>query len=233
MAHVRSVNLARPRPNPAKPALGSTGIDKRPVAHPVEVRAPGPKQGGLGSGLVGDLICDTRNHGGDDQAVYAYARETLDRWQQELGRELPDGCFGENLTTTGLEVDGALIGERWRIGSRVLLEVAVPRIPCSTFAHWLDERRWLRRFTLAALPGAYLRVVEPGEIRAGDPVVVEYRPDHGVTVAGCFRAVTTEPELLPGLLAAEQLPEDVKAVARRRTGVAPFPPPDDKQDAAV
>lgn len=227
MAYLLSVNLARPRPNPAKPDLGRTGIDKRPVDHPVEVRAPGPKDTGLGGGLVGDLICDTRNHGGDDQAVYAYAREVLDLWEQRLGRELPGGFFGENLTTSGLEVDGALIGERWRIGDQVLLEVAVPRIPCLTFAHWLDEQRWLHRFTAQAQPGAYLRVVEPGVIRAGDPVVVEERPDHQVTIAQCFRALTAEPELLPGLLAAERLPEDVRQLALRRTGAAPYAPPEE------
>ncbi|WP_377271533.1 MOSC domain-containing protein [Peterkaempfera sp. SMS 1(5)a] len=225
MAYLISVNLARPRPNPAKPRIGTTGIDKQPVDHPVEVRAPGPKHTGLGSGLVGDGIFDTRNHGGDDQAVYAYAREVLDSWQDELGRELPGGFFGENLTTSGLDVDGALIGERWRIGGQVLLEVAVPRIPCSTFAHWLDEKGWLRRFTARALPGAYLRVVEPGEIRAGDPVEIEYRPGHGVTIERCFRALTTEAELLPGLLAAEQLPQEVKELARRRVAVPPYPAP--------
>ncbi|MFF4651972.1 MOSC domain-containing protein [Streptomyces sp. NPDC001380] len=230
MARLLSVNLARPRPNPAKPDVGTTGIDKRPVDHPVAVRAPGPKRGGLGGGLVGDRVCDTRHHGGDDQAVYAYAREALDAWQAQLGRELPNGSFGENLTTAGLDVDGALIGERWRVGGSVLLEVAVPRIPCGTFAVWLDERRWVRRFTLRALPGAYLRVVEPGEVRAGDPVAVEFRPDHRVTVAGCFRALTTEPGLLPGLLAAQQLPEDVRAAARHRTREAPFPPPGPGED---
>ncbi|MEV6207129.1 MOSC domain-containing protein [Kitasatospora sp. NPDC051914] len=219
-----SVNLARPRPNPAKPGVGETGIDKRPVDHPVELRAPGPKHTGLHSGLVGDAIFDTRNHGGDDQAVYAYAREVLDRWAAELGRELPNGSFGENLTTTGLDVDGALIGERWRIGDEVLLEVSVPRIPCSTFAHWLDERRWVRRFTEAALPGTYLRIVEPGRIGAGDPITVEHRPQHGLTVERCFRALTGDASLLPQLVDVAELPEDVRETARRRTDRPPYAP---------
>ncbi|GHF41871.1 sulfurase [Kitasatospora xanthocidica] len=216
-AHARllSVNVGRPRPNPWK-GLRATGIDKHPVDGPVAVAAPGPK--GTGAvGLAGDRVYDVRNHGGDDQAVYAYAREDLDGWQEELGRELDNGSFGENLTTTGLDVNGALIGERWRIGPDVVLEVSCARIPCGTFQGWLDREGWIRRFTEAALPGAYLRVVTPGELHAGDAVEVVHRPDHDVTVASSFRAVTTEPQLLPGLLAADALPEEIKELVRRRT----------------
>ncbi|NJC84088.1 MOSC domain-containing protein [Planosporangium mesophilum] len=215
-----SVNLAVPRPNPAK-GVGITGIDKRPATGPVEVRAPGPKGTGLGSGLVGDRIFDTAHHGGDDQAVYAYAREDLDAWEAELGRTLPDGVFGENLTTTGLDVTGALIGERWRIGDQVVLEVAVPRIPCGTFAQWMAEQRWVKRFTVRAIPGAYLRVVTAGQIRAGDRIVVVDRPGHNVTVGVTFRALTREPELLPRLREVDAMPADVKALAARRA--APYP----------
>jgi len=187
-AHVLSVNLAHVRPNPFKDA-SETGIDKRPTDQPVLVRAPGSKHAGQGSGLVGDFIGDRSAHGGDDQAVYAYAREDLDRWQALLGRELTPGSFGENLTTFGVEVNGALIGERWRIGAELELEVTDPRVPCSTFRGWIDRRGWLREFTLAALPGAYLRVVMPGVVSAGDPVVVSHRPSGGVTVAGLFRTI--------------------------------------------
>ena len=143
---VLSVNLASsPEPNPAKD-VGRTGIGKRPVASAL-LRAPGPKHGGLGSGLVGDVICDVQNHGGDRQAVYAYAREELDAWEVRLGRELPHGMFGENLTTTGLDVDGALVGERWGVGDEVVLEVCGGRVPCATFAHRMGVRGWLKRFT--------------------------------------------------------------------------------------
>ncbi|MGC9670469.1 MOSC domain-containing protein [Planosporangium sp. 12N6] len=226
MARLISVNLAVPRAGGSADG-GLTGIDKQPVDAPVRVRAPGPKRTGLGSGLVGDRIFNTRHHGGDDQAVYAYAREDLDGWAAELGRSLPGGAFGENLTTAGLDVTGALIGERWRIGDEVVLEVAVPRIPCGTFARWMAEKGWMaakgwvKRFTVRARPGAYLRVVVPGEIRAGDPVTVVSRPDHDVTIGVTFRALTREPELLPRLLAADALPEDVRALASRRT--APYP----------
>ncbi|MFK0114827.1 MOSC domain-containing protein [Streptomyces sp. NPDC090994] len=195
-----SVNLGRPEPVPySDHPQGVTGIDKRPVDGPVRIAAPGPDGGG---GVVGDAVCDTRHHGGDDQAVYAVAREDLDDWERELGRTLRSGAFGENLTTVGLDVSGALIGERWRIGPDVLLEVTCGRIPCRTFQGHLGEKQWVRRFTRKGAPGAYLRVIEPGEVRAGDPVEVVHRPGHEVTVALQFRAVTTERELLPRLLAA-------------------------------
>ncbi|MBV2153154.1 MOSC domain-containing protein [Kitasatospora sp. SUK 42] len=210
-----SVNVGKPRPNPWK-GIGSTGIDKQPVDGPVAVIAPGPK--GTGEvGLVGDRVYDVKNHGGSDQAVYAYAREDLDGWEDELGRPLTNGVFGENLTTAGLDVNGALIGERWRVGPEVLLEVSCARIPCGTFQGWLEQEGWIKRFTRAALPGAYLRVIEPGSIRAGDPVELVHRPDHDVTAAVVFRAMTLEPDLLPRLLAADALPESIRARALKRT----------------
>ncbi|MFC1409084.1 MOSC domain-containing protein [Streptacidiphilus sp. N1-12] len=205
MGTLLSVNTGRPRPSDHAD-IGVTAIDKRPAAGPVAVTAPGPRgNGGSGSGLAGDEVCDHRFHGGDDQAVYAYSREELDLWAEELGRELPDGVFGENLTTRGLATTDALIGERWQIGEQVVLEVCATRIPCRTFAGWLDRAAWVKRFAQRALPGAYLRVITPGEIRAGDPITVLSRPDHGVTSGVVFRALTLEPELLPRLLDVEAL----------------------------
>ncbi|MET8585012.1 MOSC domain-containing protein [Streptomyces collinus] len=213
---VLSLNLGRPRPVPyTDQPEGVTGIDKQPVDRPLRVAAPGPKGVGA-SGVAGDAVCDTRHHGGDDQAVYAYAREDLDAWERELGRPLPSGCFGENLTTEGLDVSGALIGERWRIGSGLVLEVTSGRIPCRTFQGHLGERGWVKRFTRKGVTGAYLRVIEPGEIRAGDPIEIVHRPDHAVTAALQFRAVTTERELLPGLLVAgDALHAETLAAARK------------------
>lgn len=197
-----SLNIGRPRAVPyTDQAEGVTGIDKQPVDGPVRVAAPGPKGVGA-SGLAGDAVCDLRHHGGDDQAVYAVAREDLDDWGRELGRPLASGAFGENLTTEGLDVSGARIGERWRVGSEVVLEVTCGRVPCRTFQEHVGAERWVKRFTQKGAPGAYLRVIEPGEIRAGDPIEIVHRPDHDVTVALQFRAVTTERGLLPRLLAA-------------------------------
>lgn len=210
------MNLARSRPNPHKSGRSplSTGIDKRPAQGPVEVRAPGPRGSGLGSGLVGDFIGDGLHHGGDGQAVYAVSREDLDDWAEQLGRDLPSGCFGENLTTAGLEVNEARLGERWQVGPEVVLQVTGPRIPCNTFRGWLGERGWLKTFTAAGRPGAYLSVVTPGQIRAQDPIAVISRPDHDVTVSLVFRATTTERELLPRLLVAgDDLSEELRQMA--------------------
>ncbi|MFF7182214.1 MOSC domain-containing protein [Streptomyces sp. NPDC008121] len=203
-----SVNVGRARAaGHTDSPTGMTGIDKRPVEGPVRVGAPGPLGVGA-SGVAGDTVCDLRFHGGDDRAVYAFAREDLDRWEQELGRPLANGSFGENLTTLGVEVNGALVGERWRVGPEVVLEVTGGRIPCRTFAGFLGERGhdvrgWVRRFTLSdAGPGAMLRVIEPGAFTVGDPVTVVHRPDHDITVSFLHRAATTERALLPRTLVA-------------------------------
>ena len=215
MPSVLSVNTAA-----APVDLGElrTGIDKRPSDEPLAVRAPGPRKGGLGSGVVGDSVCNSRYHGGDDQAVYAYAREDLDDWQTRLGRELTNGMFGENLTTSGVNVTDCLVGERWSIGSDgLVLEVTSPRTPCKTFSRWLDIPGWIKTFTAAAIPGAYFRVIEPGTLRTGDRIEVVTRPDHPVTVGTVFRALMLEPDLLPTLAVADALPEKIKRQVARRS----------------
>lgn len=193
---VESVNVGVAREIGAKSGL--SGIDKRPVTGRVRIAAPGAGR----SGVAGDSICDVANHGGPGQAVYAFAREDLDRWEERLGRTVPSGSFGENVTTSGLDLAAARLGERWRIGSELVLAVTGPRIPCSTFAVWMRTRGWLKDFTADARPGAYLRVVTPGSVGAGDMIEVLVRPDHEVDVALCFRALTRRRDLLPELLAA-------------------------------
>ncbi|MEU8705237.1 MOSC domain-containing protein [Streptomyces sp. NPDC048565] len=199
---VLTVNLGRPTPSAhTDGASGLTGIGKHPSEGPVRVDDPGPKGSG-GSGLTGDSVCDLRHHGGSDQAVYAYAREELDVWEEQLGRPLPNGSFGENLTTSGIDVSHARIGERWRIGDELVLEVTSGRIPCRTFAGHMGERGWVKRFTREGATGAYLRVIVPGTIRSGDAIEVVHVPAHGITAALEFRATTTERELLPRMLEA-------------------------------
>jgi len=193
-ATVVAVNVGRAKPMPGKSGMSS--IDKRAVEGRVAVRR---------LGLAGDSQSDTANHGGPEQAVYAYATEDLDDWAGLLGRELRPGQFGENLSTRGVDVTGALIGETWRIGS-ALLQVSCPRIPCVVFQNWLAEPQWTKRFTDEGRPGAYLRVLEEGEFGAGDDIVIVDRPDHDVTIGLAFRARTTDRTLLPRLLAATQLP---------------------------
>ena len=212
-----SVNAGRARAaDYTDSASGMTGIDKRPVDGPVRIEAPGAPGVGA-SGVAGDAVCDLRFHGGDDRAAYAFAREDMDLWERELGRELANGSFGENLTTLGLDVNGALIGERWRIGEDVVLEVTGGRIPCRTFAGFVEEKGWVKRFTQStAGPGALLRVIEPGELTAGDPVTVVHRPAHDITVSLLHRAATVERTLLPGTLAAaEWMESGLLALARQ------------------
>ncbi|CCG02501.1 MOSC domain-containing protein [Blastococcus saxobsidens] len=159
-----------------------SGISKRPVAGRIAV-------GTLG--LDGDVQVNRKYHGGEGQAVYAYAQEDADLWIAELGRELPPGMFGENLRTTELDLTGALLGERWRVGT-TLLEVTAPRIPCATLARFWDEPQLVKRFTARGASGAYLRVLETGEVAADDEVTVVARPDHEVTIGLAFRAFTTQ-----------------------------------------
>ncbi|MGJ9421633.1 MOSC domain-containing protein [Aeromicrobium sp. CF3.5] len=163
-----------------------SAIDKHPVEGPVGVSR---------LGLAGDEIADLTYHGGVDQAVYAYAREDLDAWEVELDRDLVNGQFGENLTTCGIDIQNASMGDRWRIGT-TLLEVCDVRIPCSVFAGFLGEKRWVRRFAEKGVPGAYLRVIEEGQVAAGDDIVVEMHRDLGLTVELAFRARMTEPDQL-------------------------------------
>ena len=213
-AHLLSINLGVVRPNRGRREM-PTAIDKHPHDGPVDVRAPGDRATGSGSGIVGDQIGDSRHHGGDAQAVYAFAREELDSWADRLGRPLRNGMFGENLTTAGVEVSEAVIGERWQLGDTVVLQVTGPRIPCGRFRAHMGERGWLKTFTVAARSGAYLSVVTPGTIVAGDDITVLHRPDHGVTAMTAFRALTREPQLLPDLLAAgADLPDELAEMAR-------------------
>jgi MOSC domain-containing protein YiiM len=212
-AHLVSVNVGRGVDGAWAGRLSRTAIDKRPVTATVPVHR---------LGLEGDEVVDTEFHGGVHKAVYAFAGEDLDLWAGRLGVPLPAGTFGENLTTAGIDVNEALVGERWRIGTCVLSPADV-RIPCQVFRAWLgrhgvDTAGWSRRFVAEGRPGPYLRVVQEGVLRAGDEVVVEDRPDHGVTVAMMFRALTTERSLLPRLLDVEGLPDHVYAAARRHIG---------------
>ena len=169
-----------------------TGIDKKPVAGRVQVHE---------LGLDGDVQVNRRHHGGEGQAVYAYAQEDADFWVAELDRDLPPGRFGENLRTTGLDLRCALLGDRWRIGT-ALFEVTAWRTPCANFARFWDVPDLVKRFAAHGATGAYLRVLETGEIGAGDRVEVVFRPDHGITVETAFRITMTQKSRLPELAPA-------------------------------
>lgn len=159
---------------PTRDAVGVSAIDKRPVEGEVPVYA---------YGLTGDVQADRRHHGGPSKAVYAYSQADADFWSRELGRDIPPGLFGENLRTGGIDASGAVLGERWRIGSQVELEVTCPRTPCRNFQQRMAVPKWAVRFTEAGRPGAYLKVLKRGKISAGDSIDIIHRPGHGVTVA--------------------------------------------------
>ena len=214
---VSAVCVSGPRPI-RLPRAGDTtsGIDKRPVAGRVAVHR---------LGLDGDVQVNRKYHGGEGQALYAYAQEDADWWAAELGRDLPAGRFGENLRTTGLDLTGAVLGERWRIGT-VLAEVTAPRTPCAKLQALWGVPRLIKRFTAHGASGAYLRVLEVGDIGAGDAIEVLERPEHGVTIGLAFRAFTTERERLAALAPArEALPArnrpavDAAVAARSATSV--------------
>ncbi len=220
--HVLSVNLGKGvvRPYASGPV---TGIAKGPVAPGtrVEVRDPGPKLGGLGGGLVGDDIGDRQHHGGRNQAVYAYAREDQQWWEDQIGRPVPPGGFGENLTTVGIDTTHALVGEVWRLGE-VVLCVEVPRIPCATFAGHMGVPHWVKRFSEEGRTGAYLSVVVAGTLAPGVEVHIE-RPDHDIDLLTSFRAAMGDLAAAERVLAAGVLHPDEQAwladkVSRRRRG---------------
>jgi MOSC domain-containing protein YiiM len=209
-ARVISVNCGREADLVVGGKPARTAIDKHPVAGQVRV-------GMLG--LDGDEQADQEHHGGVDQALYAYAREDLDWWVERLGRELSNGQFGENLTTMGLDVTGAAIGETWRIGTAVV-QITSPRIPCVTFQSWMDEDHWVKRFAAAGRPGAYLRVITGGSVSAGDEASVVARPAASVTVAESMLAYYGDKDIMRRLLGVEGRDEKWDMVGRRILGAA-------------
>lgn len=192
---VVAVNVAVVRTDPwTDVKSGRSGIDKRPVNGPVLLDV---------TGVAGDTICDTANHGGPDQAVYAYSTDDLAFWAAELRQEVLAGGVGENLTLSGVDCSGAVIGERWQVGDAVL-QVRSPRTPCRVFAGFRGVPDLVKRFILAGRPGSYLAVERPGYVRAGDTVTVLDRPAHGVTVADMMAATTVERERLPALVGVRE-----------------------------
>jgi MOSC domain-containing protein YiiM len=192
---VGSVNVAVVRDDLATRApSGRTGIDKRPVEGPVLLTA---------AGVDRDTVCDTRYHGGPDQAVYAYAAEDLAFWAAELGQEVLPGGVGENLTLIGVDCTAAVLGERWQIGDAVL-QVRSTRTPCRVFAAFRAVPDMAKRFIAAGRPGAYLAVERPAQVRAGDVVTVLDRPAHGVTVADLMAASTVARDRAPEVAVARE-----------------------------
>ncbi len=200
MPRLVSVNVGRPQQiavRRGRPLMSAIG--KQPVEGRVRVE---------GVNVAGDQQADLRVHGGPDKALYAYASEDAAWWAEQLGRDIPPGMFGENLTTEGLDVSGAVIGERWRIGT-VELEVAQPRLPCAKLGTRFGDLRMVRRFAEASRPGAYLRIVSEGELGAGDEIEVLSRPEHGITVAFVSDAILIDETLRARAGSAPELAESL------------------------
>ena len=167
-----------------------------------------------GVNVAGDAQADRRVHGGPDKAVYAYASEDIAWWEDVLGIDVPAGMFGENLTTEGVDVTNAVIGERWLVGT-VELEVCQPRQPCSKLGLRFGNPKMVKMFAQASRPGAYLRIVSEGELGVGDAVEVVSRPDHGVTIAMVSDAVFKDRSLAARVLEAPQLSVETAADLRQ------------------
>ncbi len=205
MGRVVSVNVGAVRTVAHRDRQVATGIFKEPVEGRVRVR---------GVNLDGDDHADRRAHGGPERAVYAYATEDLQWWEIELGRSVPPGTMGENLSVSGIEVNGARVGERWRIGTAVL-EASGPRVPCFKLVLRMGDGGFPRRFAAADRPGAYFRIVKEGDIGAGDEIEVICRPDHDITVGLVAHAFHHDSEVAGRLLEAPALGDDWRGWAQR------------------
>ena len=193
---VLSVNVGAIREVEWRGTLVSTGIWKSPVTGRVALR---------GVNFVGDDQADRTVHGGPDKAVYAYASEDYEFWRSQEGIETPVGLFGENLTLEGVDLSATVVGERWRIGS-ALLEVAQPRLPCYKLGIRMGDRTFPKKFLAAERSGAYFRVIEEGDVGAGDAAEVITRPSHGVTLRTMTRALR-DPRAAASLQQVRGLPE--------------------------
>ncbi len=202
---ILAVSVGRPRPIDRNGQPAETAIWKAPVDGPVRA---------VGVNLVGDDQADRQAHGGTHKAIYAYADEDRRWWEGELGRPVELASFGENLTTEGRDLRRAVIGERWRVGT-VLLEVSEPRVPCWKLNRRMGDDRFIQRFNAAGRPGTYLRIIEEGELQAGDHIVVTDVPDHGLTV-GEVAAMYRDQLGVERILAVEAISDAWKSWARSK-----------------
>ena len=173
-----SVNVGRPRTVEWFGRRVRTAIWKEPLNGPIAVQ---------GVNIDGDDQADRRVHGGADKAVYAYAVEDYRWWAGELGRPVDPATFGENLTTEGVDLAGARIGERWTIGS-VTLEVSQPRLPCFKLGLRMGDADFVDQFDEARRFGTYLRIITDGVLEAGQPVIRVRQPDHRLLIADLVQA---------------------------------------------
>jgi len=205
MSKIVSVNVGQQRTVEFRGRQVSTGIYKSPVHGPVRVE---------GVNLVGDDQADRSVHGGTHKAVYAYASEDYGWWSEQLGRTVGAGTFGDNLTTQGVDVGQAVVGQRWCIGE-VVLEVSEPRLPCYKLGIRMEDARFPKIFSASLRPGAYLRIVDEGSLRAGDEIEIGFAPEHGITVSDVARIYENDRHEARRLLAVPELSDQWKDWGRR------------------
>ena len=207
-ASLSSVNVGRAQTVPGGRRYVRSAIWKTPVEGRVAVR---------GVNLDGDEQADRRVHGVPDKAVYAYGADEIALWERELGRDLGPSPFGENLTVEGLDVSGARVGDRWAVGTTVL-EVVQPRLPCFKLGVKFGDPKFLKQFARAGRPGAYLRIVEEGELGVGDAVEVVRRADHDVSVRFMMHALLVDQSMLGELLEIPGLIDEWRSYALQARG---------------
>jgi MOSC domain-containing protein YiiM len=203
-ARVLAVSVGRPREFDYRGHPARSAIWKSPVAGRVVAR---------GVNLDGDDQADRQAHGGPDKALYAYAVEDARWWEPREGRSFGYADFGENLTTEGIEVNDALVGEHWKIGTGVF-EISEPRVPCWRLGVRMNDPKFVGRFTEALRPGAYMRIVSAGDVGAGDAIEVVSKPDHDLSVRDVFRIYTRDRDECARVLEVPQMSEAWKRWAR-------------------
>lgn len=169
-----SVNVAMPRSVTYRGRTYETSIFKKPVNGRVRVRH---------LNIDGDTQGNPKTHGGPDMAVYAFGHEHYAHWAADLGRnDLAYGAFGENLTVTGMMEDEISVGDVFAIGE-ARLQVSEPRTPCHKLAMKFEDDDLPRRFAATGHVGFYFRVLQAGEIGAGDDIRPVSRDPAGLTIA--------------------------------------------------
>jgi MOSC domain-containing protein YiiM len=204
-ARLISVNVGEPRELLWMGRTVKTGIFKEAIRGRVAVRR---------LNLNGDKQADLSVHGGLDKAVYLYPAEHYVYWQEEYpGMQLPWGMFGENLTTEGMLEDEVSIGDQFRVGS-VELMVTQPRLPCYKLGIRFGRDDIIQRFMAAGRPGFYLRVLQEGEVGAGDTIERISRDDGEVTVSDVFRLIgkdRDDTETLRRAVQVKTLPDSLRS----------------------
>lgn len=197
---VVSVNVGLPQSVEWMGRQVATGIFKAPVAGPVRA---------AGHNLEGDGQADLSVHGGADKAVYVYSAAHYAWWQAELGRALPWGMFGENLTIEGLPEEHEInVGDRLRVGSAEFV-VTQPRLPCFKLGIRFADTDMVRRFLVAGRSGCYLRIVQDGSVATGDAVERLTIDPAGVSIAELARLLVRDRRDAAGMrraLAVASLP---------------------------